>query len=191
MSGALYVDNIETESGNIISMATGCVLSTPGQIVQIKQTVFRATFATSIGDGWIDVPDLNCGIITSSVTSRVMINLSLNYGQHYWQVKVRLLRNGSVVTGALGDQTGSRPRAFMNTIGYDGADPSGFTIYDMRIMNGQYLDLPGTAGFHNYSVQIGGYSTSYAVYVNRSHTFSNRQDYEGVPISTLTLWEIQ
>jgi len=191
MSGPLYVDNIETESGNIISIATGCTFNTPGQIVQVKQTVFRATFATSIGAGWIDVPDLNCGIITSSTTSRVIINLSLNYGQHYYQYKVRLVRDAEVVIGALGDQAGSRPRAFMNTIGYDGGAPSAFTIYDMRIMNGQYLDSPNTAGFHNYSVQIGGYSTSYAVYVNRGHTFSNRQDYDGVPISTLTLWEIQ
>jgi len=191
MSGALYVDNIETESGNIISMATGCTLSTPGQIVQVKQTVFRATFATSIGPGWIDVPDLNCGIITSSAASRVMINLSLNYGQHYYQYKVRLVRDAEVVIGALGDQTGSRPRSFLTTIAYDAGATSALTIYDMRIMNGQYLDSPSTAGFHNYSVQIGGYSTSYAVYVNRSQTFSNLQAYDGLPISTLTLWEIQ
>jgi hypothetical protein len=191
MSKALYVDTIAPVSGSVITLASGASLSTPGQIVQVQQTVFRQTFSTNIGDGWIDVPGLSCSITTTAVNSRVLIDLSLNYGAQYYQYKVRLLRDGQVITDALGDQNGSRPRSFMTTILYDAGASSAFTIYDMRIMNGQYMDSPSSAGVHNYTVQIGGYSTSYPVYVNRAHTFSNFQSYDGLPISTLTLWEIQ
>jgi hypothetical protein len=186
MSRSLKVDTITTLSGDVIT--SPAVIHSPGRVLQIQQTVFRTQFSSSIGPGWVDVPGMACSISPIFANSKVLVNLSLNYGTGYWQYKVRLLRNGQLVTGCLGDAAGSRPQAWLMNIQYDGT--AGTTTYDMSVMNGQYLDTPGDTGPQQYSIQIGGYSTSYVVYINRSNTFSNLQSYDGLPISTLTLTEI-
>jgi hypothetical protein len=158
--------------------------------VQVVQSVLKDTFSTTIGPGWIEIPNFSCIITPSSLTSKILINLSLNYGQHYFLFKARLLRNNVVIDDALGNLSGARARSFLHAIGYDAGSASGLTLYDMRTMSGNYSDSPSSVLPQTYSVQIGGYNASYAVYINRAHTFSNRQDYEGSPISTLTVMEV-
>jgi hypothetical protein len=188
MSRELAVDNITTESGTTLSTAAGTNIYAPGHVLQVQQGIMRTTWSSAIGPGWADVPGLVCSIQPRSPTSRILVHLDLNYGTGYYQVKVRLLRNASVVTGALSDQEGSRTRSWLTNIMYDGT--AGTTTYDMAIMSGSYLDSPGSTGIQQYSIQMGGYSTSYVVYVNRGNTFSNLQAYDGLPISVLTLYEI-
>lgn len=188
MSRDLAFDNLTTESGNTLSVAAGTNIYAPGHILQVQQAVMRTTWSSAIGPGWADVPTLACSIQPQSATSRVLINVSLNVGTGYYQIKVRLLRNGSVVTGALGTLQGLRTQCWLNTIQYDGT--AGTTTYDMSIMSGSYLDSPGSTGVQQYSIQMGGYSTSYVVYVNRGNTFSNLQAYDGLPISIMTCYEI-
>lgn len=184
MTKSIKVDNITTVSGSTITSPS--TIHSSGRVLQIQQTVFRKQFASSIGPGWVDVPDLLCSITPQFASSKILVNLSLNWGTHYYQYKVRLMRNGNVVTGCLGDLNGSRPQSWLMNLSYNG----GITIYDMAVMNGQYLDSPNHSSPLDYSIQIGGYSTSYAVYINRGHTFSNTQPYDGLPISTMTLMEI-
>ena len=54
----------------------------------------------------------------------------------------------------------------------------------------EYLDSPSTSSAVQYSIDIGGYSTSYTVYVNRTHNDTDATTYFGTPISTMTLMEI-
>jgi hypothetical protein len=44
-------------------------------VIQVVQTVFRDTFSTAIGDGWADVPGLNCAITPTYATSRILVSL--------------------------------------------------------------------------------------------------------------------
>ena len=41
----------------------------------------------------------------------------------------------------------------------------------------EYLDSPSTTSAVQYSIDIGGYSTSYTVYVNRTHNDSDGAAY--------------
>jgi len=90
------------------------------------------------------------------------------------------------VTGALGNLAGVRPQAWVNNINYSG----GSSPYDINSLVGEYIDSPASTAAQTYGIQIGGWSVSHPVYVNRSNIFSNTTDYDAVPVSTLTLMEI-
>jgi hypothetical protein len=184
----LKVNTIAGRSSSTVSVATGKTLYAPGQVVQVKQTVFPDTFSTTVGPNFAAVPGLDCAITPKSASSKILVTLSLCYSQFYWQTRVRLLRDSSVVSEATGDALGVRERVWLNTIWYDGG--SAGNIYVMYHMNGQYLDSPNTTSEVTYGIDIGGYSTSFAVYINRSHAYQNAADYDATPISTLTLMEI-
>lgn len=183
---SLKVKSIAGKNSSTVSVAAGKTFYSPGQVVQVKQTVFPDTFSTSIGPNFAAVSGLDCAITPKSTDSKILVTLSLCYSQLYWQTRVRLLRNSSVVTEATGDSLGIRERVWLNTIWYDG----GNNVYVMYHMNGQYLDSPNTTSEITYGIDIGGYSTSYPVYINRNHAFQNAADYDATPISTLTLMEI-
>jgi len=160
------------------------------QVVDVVQTVYRDTFGTSVGDGWADIPGFSCSIRPRSNRNRIIVNMNVHIGAQYWQVKLRLLRNGTVVDGALGNVNGVRPRGTMGSIQYDFGAPAGQAFYDFKCLSAEYMDAPNTTGNCEYKLQFGGYSTSYAVYINRGHNFSNNSVHDVLPISTLTLWEI-
>ena len=54
----------------------------------------------------------------------------------------------------------------------------------------EFLDSPATTNEIIYSLDMGGYSTSISVHLNRDHNDSNGTSYNSTPISTLTLMEI-
>jgi hypothetical protein len=161
-------------------------------VVNVVQTVYRDTFTTAIGDGYANVTGFSAAITPLSTSSRIVVNLTVHFGQAYWQFKGRLLRNGSVIDGALGNANGVRPRGTVGSINYDFGGPGpGQAIYDIGCLSAQYIDSPATTSTCTYQFQCGGYSTSFAVHVNRANAFSNVSSYDVLPISTLTLWELQ
>jgi len=177
-------------AGGDLTVLPGNTLYAPGSIIQMQQTVFRSQFSSSIGAGWAAVTGLDCAITPTKNNSKILVSMSMVYGQQYYQLKARLLRNGSVVTGALGTQAGLRPQSWLTAIEYDTGASGAQPIYSLLSMTGWYLDSPATTESLTYRVEIGGYTTSFAVYVNRNHVFSNVADYDATPISTMTLWEV-
>jgi len=180
---------LASRSGSgVITVSSGSVVAAPGRVLQVQQGIFGGTFSTAIGPSFAKVTGFSCAITPYRATSLILVNLSLCYGQTYWQTRVRLLRNNVVVTGALGDANGVRERVWMNSIYYDA--PSGPNQYMLANMNGMYLDTPNSTSTQTYEIDIGGYSTSHTVYVNRSQAYQNAADYDATPISTLTVMEI-
>ena len=177
----LFVDTINEKTTN-----NGVYI--PGHVLQIQQTVFKDTFSTSIGSSFAEVTGLRCDITPKSTSSKILIKFSLCIASQYFQVRGRILKDGSPLDGALGNQRGSnRIRVSYNYVKYgDGTN----TVYDMTGYPVEYLDSPNTTSAIQYSIDIGGYSTSYAVHVNRSHQDSDQSNYYGTPISTVTLTEI-
>lgn len=184
------VNSLEPKNGTTISVPTGNLLYAPGHVIQVQQTVYSGSASTSIGNGWAAISGLNCSITPKSANSKVLIQLCVCIGQQYYQFKLRLTKGGGVLTGALGTAAGSRPQSFLTTISYDAGATGAETTYQLKCATGMYLDSPATTGTTTYGIEIGGYTTSYPVYINRSHTYQNTADYDGTPISTMTLWEI-
>ena len=177
----LKVDTInEKTSGNGVAI--------PGHVIQVKQTVLADTFSTAIGPDFAEVTDLRTLITPTSTSSKILIQGDLSVGQHYYQVRGRILRDSTPI--GLGNQRGSnRKRVTWNTIHYSGAAP-GTSIYHFQQVSFSFLDSPATTNEITYSMDMGGYNTSYTVYLNRGHSDTDGTGYNGTPQSTLTLMEI-
>ena len=178
---ALFVDTINEKTTN-----NGVEI--PGHVLQVQQTVFKDSFSTSIGPNFAEVTGLRCNITPKSTSSKILIKASLCLASQYFSFRGRILRDGTAIDDSLGNQRGSNRKrvSYSYSQYYSGSS----TQYDMIAGVVEYLDSPSTTSAVQYSIDLGGYSTSYAVYVNRTHNDNDGAAYFGTPISTMTLMEI-
>ena len=177
----LKVDTInEKTSGNGVAI--------PGHVVQVKQSVVGNVFTTTVGDGYAEMTDFRTAITPTSTTSKVLVRGSLFVGPQYYQARGRILRDSTPI--GLGDVRGNRPQSTWNTISYDAGASSSYTIYHLESVDFEFLDSPATTNEIIYSLDMGGYSTSISIHLNRDHNDTNGTAYNATPISTLTLMEI-
>ena len=162
---------------------TGASSFTKGKVLQ----VITGTTSTRVESSSTTYADtgLSVTITPSSSSNKILIKGSLYVGQNYWQTRGRILRDSTAI--GLGETAGSRIPVTWNNNTYDG---SSNTQYVMNSVSFEFLDSPSTTSQITYSLDLGGYSTSYTVYLNRSHSDTDASTYFGRPISTLTLMEI-
>ena len=185
MTSIIKVDQIQNAAGGTPT-AADLGLNVSGAVLQVKQTVVTNTFSSSIGGNFAEMTDFRTTITPSSTSSKILVKGSLNIGQDYWQVRGKILRDGTAI--GLGETAGSRVPVTWNINTYDGGQP--YSDYWMHRVSFEYLDSPSSTSSLEYSLNIGGYNTSYAVYLNRTGYVSDSSTYWGRPISTLTLMEI-
>ena len=185
MTSIIKVDQIQNTAGGVPT-AADLGLNVSGSVLQVKQTVVTNTFSTTVGGGFVEMTDFRTTITPSSTSSKILVKGSLNVGQDYWQVRGKILRDGTAI--GLGETAGSRIPVTWNINTYDGGSASAY--YWMNRVSFEYLDSPSSTSPLEYSLNIGGYSASYAVYLNRTGYVSDNSTYYGRPISTLTLMEI-
>ena len=177
----LKVDTInEKTSGNGVAI--------PGHVIQVKQSVVGNVFSTTIGSGFAEMTDFRTAITPTSTTSKILVRGSLNVGCQYYQAKGRILRDSTPI--GIGDARGVRPQSTWTDIRYDAGASNAYTIYELRSVDFEFLDSPATTSEIIYSLDMGGYSTSISVHLNRDHNDSDGTSYNATPISTLTLMEI-
>ena len=177
----LFVDTINEKTTN-----NGVEI--PGHVLQIQQTVFKDTFSTAIGPDFAEVTGLRCNITPKSTSSKILVKASLCLASQYFSFRGRILRDGTAIDDALGNQRGSNRKRV--TYSYSQYYSGNSTQYDMIAGAVEYLDSPSTTSAVQYSLDLGGFSTSYAVHINRSHANNDAATYDGAPVSTLTLMEI-
>lgn len=177
----LKVDTInEKTSGNGVAI--------PGHVIQVKQSVVSNVFSTTAGNGFAEMTDFRTAITPTSTTSKILVKGSLFVGCQYYQAKGRILRDSTPI--GIGDARGVRPQSTWTSIGYDAGASNAYTIYLLRSVDFEFLDSPATTSEIIYSLDMGGYSTSLSVHLNRDHNDSNSANYNATPISTLTLMEV-
>jgi len=166
-----------------------------GKVLQVVYTSKPSTFVgTSVVDNggyFIDVTGLSATITPTSASSKILIFATLFIGPSTvasgYQQTYRLKRTiGGVVSfPILGDAEGGRPGGTGRINLYIP------TQYAMNMNGGTHQDTPNTTSAITYQVQLGGYSGSPIVYLNRAETFqASAGNYDVVPVSTLTLMEI-
>ena len=184
----LIVENLKGpttgSNANKITIPSGQTLSAAGHVIQVKQTVVGGVFSSSIGNGFVEMTDFRTAITPSSTSSKILATATLHVGTSYFQIRGRLLRDTTPI--GLGDARGNRTVCTYQNIIY----PATNANYMINTTGFEFLDSPATTSSVTYSIDIGGYDTSEAVYLNRANQDNNFATYNGQPMSTLTVMEI-
>ena len=178
-----------------MTRAVNTALAGSGGVLQVVQTTKTNTFVgTSVPDNggyFIDVTGMSVSITPVSTSSKILIMTTLYQGvttaNSGYQQSYRLKRviGGVTTFPILGDAEGGRPRSTGRMNAYPASQ------YFMYMSGGIHQDSPNTTSAITYHVQVGGYSASPVMYINRAETFQvSAGEYDTVPVSTITLMEI-
>jgi len=158
-----------------------------GKILQVQSTV--KTNRTSASN-FTFVDALTVNITPSSTSSNILVYAFLHLGStSSYALYVRLRRDSTDISGALGDGDGLRPAVTSNITPYE--NDSGARQYQLHPTTIVYYDTAvSTTSQVTYRAQIASYQGS-VTYLNRSYAFQNTAEYDGTPISTLTVMEVE
>lgn len=186
IQGVSPTNQITVPAGHRIIAPAGGVL-VPGQVVQVKQTAKTDTWSASPGVGvFSEVTGFSVSITPYSSTSKVMVMVNAYLGHNNYQIKGLVKRNGTTI--AVGDAAGTRPRVSFNLNSYAGSATN--DSYHLLPTAFNYLDSPATTSSCVYTVELSAYGGSWVGF-NRSYTWQeNANDYDGLPVSTITVMEI-
>ena len=167
----------------------------PGSIIQVQQTAKTDTWAGDMATNYPnfeEVTGLNVSITPKFATSKLLVTASVNYSTGYWQGFGQLWRGiggatRALLPGAVGDAAGSRPRFSFSSLQYHGDSNTSYQMYHGTV---NHLDSPNTTQQVSYSIAMRGYSSSFNIYVNRNQDDSDRSDYYGRGMSSITVMEI-
>jgi len=198
-SEALRIDSsgnlkLSAAATSILNSSGNKILNQTGSILQVVHTELTTSFSgtsTQTGTGYyVDVTGLNATITPSSASNKILIYTNMylgcstvsggvgGYQQHF-----RIKRNGTRVI--LGAGEGGRPTSTGRVNMYN------MNTYSMAMFTGVHYDSPASTSSLTYQIELGGYSVTPVVYVNRSETYQVlANDYDSTPVSTLTLMEV-
>ena len=171
---------------NRIVPRDGLPSGSAGGIIQVRQKVITGTYSESVPPGnsgpYGNIVDSE-SITPTRADSKILIMMNLNVGaSNDGNLSVTLHRNGSVISGAVGANPGSRTPVTATEF-------TSSTSRQVKI-NVTYLDSPAsttaqTYGF-KFSVAENGNMTCY---LNRDNNFGGSYHTQK-PISTITLIEV-
>jgi hypothetical protein len=161
---SLVQDGVVTASDLASNAITSAALPT-GSVLQVLSTTKTDTFSETVNTKAIsgDVTGLTVTITPSSANSNILVACHIvGAGTGQNGIVPVLYRNGSIVTGAVGDASGSRKRVSSVAIdvGTDGVAAA---------VTFSFLDSPSSTDAQTYSIRLRHYSgADRVVYVNRS-----------------------
>ena len=170
---------------NRIIPRDGLDTGTSGGIIQMKQTVLTSATYQNIDAGAnYDLSTLTCAITPKRSDSKIMIMAMLSLvGETPHPFYLKIKRNGSYISGALGDSSGSRE---LVTTGI----PTQENDYTLGNVFVQYLDSPSSTSTQTYMFTLShGSNSQRAIYINKTDSDSNSYQYTR-GISTFTLYEV-
>jgi len=177
--GAHRVLTLPDADGTIATTTTG------GKLLQVVSTAKTDTASETIAAGATgnDITGLTVSITPSNASNKIFLTCTLSASST--SMGFSFYKDGSILSGAIGDASGSKARVFAT---YDG---SGYQLHSSTI---QYLDTAGGTSAITYSIRIFNtsiYSQTTAINYNstaRSALGAGSLDYVGV--STITAMEI-
>ena len=171
---------------NRIVPRDGLPSGSAGGIIQVRQKVITDTYSESVppGNSGPYGNIVNSETITPTRSdSKILIMMNLNVGaSHDGNISVTLHRNGSVISGAIGADPGSRTPVTATE----------FTSNANRQaqMNVTYLDSPASTSAQTYGFKFStAENGTISVYLNRDNNFGT-SFHTQKPISTITLMEL-
>jgi len=171
---------------NRIIPRDGLPSGSAGGIIQVRQKVITDTYSESVppGNSGPYGNIVNSETITPTRSdSKILIMMNLNVGaSNDGNLSVTLHRNGSVISGAVGANPGSRTPVTATE----------FTSSTSRQvqMNVTYLDSPASTSAQTYGFKFSvAENGNMTCYLNRDNNFGGTYHTQK-PISTITLIEV-
>jgi hypothetical protein len=164
-----------------VTFPNSTVQASAGSVLQVVSTTKTDVFTASAGS-WVSITGLSASITPKFATSKIVVMASVSFGTRAasdYDVAFALYKNGSAITGAIGDTAGSRTRCSF----------SGASRADYELNNGSmnYLDSPASTSAQTYAV-YGRYNGG-TMYINRCYFDSDDAGTER-GVSTITVMEI-
>jgi len=170
-------------SGKTVTLPSG----TGGKVLQVVQSV-KTSEQSNSSDSYVQIADLNCSITPSATSSKIliMVQISSNIYSGYNSSFFRLTKNGTAISGALGDDSGDNNEevSFADT-----ANTSNNKA--MNTVGTTYLDSPSSTSSLTYGVQwaVENTNSTYQNYINGPYARDD-SSYRARAISTITLMEV-
>ena len=152
-------------------------------IVQVVQTVNNAVFTTSSAGSYASITGWSATITPLSTSNKILVSFNGNVDcstAGNWAVVGKIQRNGSDISGALGNARGSATSGTFSCF----STSQNYTFP----MVGQYLDSPATTSATTYSMQLYAESGSGTLYVGGSSNTANA--YNSSTPFVITLMEV-
>lgn len=161
---------------------TGVPTGGGGGVIQVVSTTKTDTFSMNS-----ETPTLITGL-TSAITptrsdSKILVSVDINSTSDNgnYTTWIYIYRDGSVVSGATGDQGESNQARAFKMQRYKEANW-------MANISGIYLDSPSTTSATTYQIYMSQESGSIG-YINRTHS-NNNSSYHPRSVSSITLMEV-
>ena len=155
-----------------------------GKVGQVLQAVKTDTFGSYTTAAYAEVTDLTVDITPVATSSKVLIMVSICYGQaNDAQGAFQIAKDGSALTGAIGDTASARTRGTLPA-----NNPQASSAYTSWNSSMTYLDAPSSTSAITYSVQVYA-ASSQGLYVNRTYSDTDTDDGSRT-ISSITVMEI-
>ena len=181
----LKTNTIQAATGTTVSIASGQVLTQPGSVIQVLQTVDDTVTTYSTTETWTDAGLLSVVITPKFATSKIMVEYCIHNSTNDATVAHRITRNGTGI--GLGAATSNRFGSTTRTGRIRGGDEN--HISPPATM--KFLDSPATTSTLTYKVQLRIQTGEGAITMNTSHNNpDNAYTYGSVTISTITVMEI-
>jgi len=154
---------------NSIVPVGGLPSGSNGGIIQVKQTIKKDVFSSSVSTN-TDSADtgLNVSITPSSNSNKILISAQVMVAASVQDpIGLTLFNGGSLVTDALADADGSRGRAVIAGMSESGGGMS-------QVLSFNYLHSPGSTSEQTYGIRIRQYSgSSVTMFINRVQSDDN------------------
>lgn len=187
MASILKVDQIQTAAGGTPT-AADLGLNTTGTVLQVVQEIKTDTQAYASNQAWVDIAGLSVDITPKALGSSFYVTAFITLGTRYFSHNFRLVRDGSVVTDALGDAAGSRTSAWTTVNSFDTGATSSYTPYFNASISPNYLDSFSYSDLSTITYKVQGWGWISGM-INRSFEDGNDSSRTRAT-STITVTEI-
>ena len=153
---------------NTLQNTSGGTISGVGKVLQVTYAQNKDSQSIS-GNGFNVLSNFTGSITTTSSSNKVLVRVSMNLAgsSSYYTVSGRLYRGGSHITAASASDDGNRPGTFF-TVGAQQWDN-----YGRYQVTSEYLDSPGSAATHSYTIALSDQRDAQLIYVNRGSYAAN------------------